>query len=246
LIPAALKKKPGKPSLADFSFGGVSRILAKVTVLLPRQSGDSVPQTSVLRELLIAFGILGICLVIHITGMVVLGEQLVRRRPQIERHLSFVHTSLLLMTVFSIVILLHVGEACVWAAFYYLRGLFADFETSLYFSMKTYSTIGYGDVLLPHDWRLVGTVEGITGVLLCGLSAAFLFAIVNALFRFRISQQLGRQDFRSNLSRQIRTSRVQQEALGNCFPGLGFASRVTSCSKETGYGTACGSKWVIA
>jgi hypothetical protein len=141
-----------------------------------------------LKELLIAFGMLGLCLVIHITGMVFLGEQLVQRRKKIEQHVSFTHTSLVLMTIFSIIILLHITEACIWAGFYYGRGLFQDYETSLYFSMKSYSTVGYGDVLLPHDWRLLGTIEGIAGVLLCGLSAAFLFAIVSALFNARVAQ----------------------------------------------------------
>ncbi len=136
-------------------------------------------------ELLIAFGIMGICVVIHITGIVFLGELLVGRGVRIKQQLTSMSTSLLLMAVFSVLITLHVIESCIWAAFYYIRGLFPDLETSLYFSMTSYSTVGYGDVLLPHDWRLLGTVEGISGVLLCGLSAACLFAVVSAIFRFR-------------------------------------------------------------
>jgi hypothetical protein len=138
-----------------------------------------------LKEILIALGILGICLIVHVMGLVFLGEQLVRRREKIEQRKTFFYTSLILIVVFSLVILLHLTEACVWAILYYERGLFPDFETSLYFSMQSYSTVGYGDVPLPRDWRLLGTVEGVAGVLLCGLSAAFLFAIVNAIFRFR-------------------------------------------------------------
>ena len=138
-----------------------------------------------LTRLLIAFGIMGICLVMHITGIVLLGEQLVRRRGQIAQKLSLLSMSLLLIRVFSILVALHLIEASIWAAFYYARGLFPDIETSLYFSLKSYSTVGYGDVLLPHAWRLLGTVEAIAGVLLCGLSAAFLFAVVGAIFRFR-------------------------------------------------------------
>ena len=138
-----------------------------------------------LKPLIIACAILGICLVIHVTGIVFLGQQLVLRREKIQQRASFLYTSQLLIFVFSIIILLHIIEACVWAVFFWANGLFSDFETSIYFSLKSYSTVGYGDVLLPHDWRLLGTIEAITGVLLCGLSAAFLFAIVSAIFRFR-------------------------------------------------------------
>ena len=138
------------------------------------------------KELLIAFGIMGVCLVIHVTGIVLLGEELVRQRERIEARIGFAYAAFLLIVVFTVVIILHVCEATIWAGFYSWGGLFKDFETSLYFSMKSYSTVGYGDVLLPQNWRLLGTIEGISGVLLCGLSAAFLFAIVNALFRFRV------------------------------------------------------------
>jgi hypothetical protein len=140
------------------------------------------------KEIVLSLGILGVCLVIHIAGIVYVGDQLVRRREKFEQHAGPVQVSILLITVFAFVILLHLIEASLWAAFYSLRGLFKDYETSLYFSLKSYSTIGYGDVLLPQNWRLVGTLEGISGVLLCGLSAAFLFTIVNTLFQFRVQQ----------------------------------------------------------
>jgi hypothetical protein len=137
------------------------------------------------KELVTAFAIMGVCLVIHVLGITLLGEELVRRREKIEKRVQFTYFAALLILVFSVVIVLHLVEALIWAIFYYEASLFANFETSLYFSMESYSTIGYGDVLLPEKWRLLGTVEGISAVLLCGLSAAFLFAIISALFRFR-------------------------------------------------------------
>lgn len=137
------------------------------------------------KELLAAFGILAVCVVIHVTGITFLGEQIIRRREEIEARIGFFSGAFLLIGIFSVLVVLHVGEAAIWAGFYARAELFKDFETSLYFSLKSYSTVGYGDVLLPQNWRLLGTIEGISGVLLCGLSAAFLFAIVDGLFRFR-------------------------------------------------------------
>jgi hypothetical protein len=140
------------------------------------------------KELLIAFGIMGICLVFHVTGIVLLGAGLASQRQRIEDRIGFASATGLLISAFSAVILLHVSEATIWAAFYYWAGLFQDFEASFYFSLQSYSTVGYGDVLPPQNWRLVGTIEGISGVLLCGLSAAFLFAIENALFQSRLNR----------------------------------------------------------
>ena len=140
------------------------------------------------KELLAAFGMLAICVVIHVIGIVYLGEQIIRRRELIEERIGLFSGAFLLISIFSFLITLHVGEAAIWAVFYARAELFKDFETSLYFSLKSYSTVGYGDVLLPQNWRLLGTIEGISGVLLCGLSAAFLFAIVDGLFRFRVKR----------------------------------------------------------
>ena len=142
-----------------------------------------------LRQAAFAFVLLGICLVIHIAGMVFVGDQLVSRREKIQEKLGKpVPIGLLLIAVFTFIMLLHLAEAFIWAGFYYAKDLFKNFETALYFSLKTYSTIGYGDVVLPERWRLLGTIEGTSGVLLCGVSTAFLFAIVSVLFQFRVGQ----------------------------------------------------------
>lgn len=136
-------------------------------------------------ELVVAFGIMAVCLVIHVTGIVLLGDAIVRRRERIEQHITFLYSAVLLMLLFLALILLHVSEATIWAGFFLWGGLFPNFESALYFSLTTYSTAGYGDVLLPPQWRLLGTIEAISGVLLCGLSVAFLFAVVNALFQLQ-------------------------------------------------------------
>jgi voltage-gated potassium channel len=64
---------------------------------------------------------------------------------------------------------------------FFRRYCFPSWESAFYFSTTTYSTVGYGDLVLPTSWRLLGPIEATTGVLMCGLSAAFLFAIVTRL-----------------------------------------------------------------
>ena len=143
---------------------------------------------AMVKELLIAFGTMGVCLVIHVTGILFLGEELVRHREKIEARIGFGYAALLLISIFIALIILHLGEAAIWAALYLNAGLFKNFEASLYFSLQSYSTVGYGDLSLPERWRLLGTIESVAGVLLCGLSAAFLFAIVSALFNSRLKR----------------------------------------------------------
>jgi hypothetical protein len=86
-----------------------------------------------------------------------------------------------LMVRFTCVIfVLHLLQILVWAGFY-RWSCFPSWEAAFYFSATSYSTVGYGDLVLPVRWRNLGPMESVAGVLMCGLSAALLFAIVTRL-----------------------------------------------------------------
>ena len=142
-----------------------------------------------LREIAIAAVIVTVCLVVHVTGILLMAEWLLNNRDLLQRKATTRHFALLLIALFAGIICLHLTQTGLWAMFYYTRGLFSDFETSLYFSMVSFTTVGYGDVLLPRNWRLLGVVEGFSGVLLCGISTAFMFAVVNAMVQLRLQQR---------------------------------------------------------
>lgn len=137
-------------------------------------------------ELVIAFSVVAVCLVIHVVSIVSMADWLLDQREKGAHTLQGRGYIFLLIGTFSLLIVLHMIETGIWATFYYSRSLFPDFETSLYFSVTSYTTIGFGDVVLPRAWRMLGGIEGICGVLLCGLSTAFVFAIVNAIFQMRL------------------------------------------------------------
>ena len=142
-----------------------------------------------LTKIVIAAAIVSVCLVIHGAGILLMAQWLFRRREDLERTASSRQFAVLIVTLFAGILFLHWIQTSLWAVFYYTQNLFSDFETSLYFSMVSFTTIGYGDVLLPRHWRLLGVIEGFSGVLLCGVSTAFIFAVINAMFQFRLRQR---------------------------------------------------------
>src|ERR1700754_2195236 len=142
-----------------------------------------------LREMLIAAVIVSVCLMVHVAGILLMAEWLLSKREYFERKATKRHFAVLVISLFSGVMLLHLIQTSLWAVFYYTQDLFGDFETSLYFSMVSFATIGYGDVLLPRRWRLLGVVEGFSGVILCGISTAFIFAVMNAMLQLRLQQR---------------------------------------------------------
>jgi hypothetical protein len=90
------------------------------------------------------------------------------------------HAALLMVRFAAVMMALHIVEILLWAGFYRWAG-FSSWGTSFYFSASSYSTVGYGDVLLPQSWRPLGPVEGLTGILMCGMSVSGLFAILTRI-----------------------------------------------------------------
>jgi len=89
------------------------------------------------------------------------------------------HAAILMIRFSTFVIVLHFLQISFWSAFYRWY-CFPSWESSFYFSATSYSTVG-GDVILPRVWRVLGPVESVTGVLMCGISVSCLFAVVTRL-----------------------------------------------------------------
>src|SRR5271165_6020037 len=94
--------------------------------------------------------------------------------------LRMFHSAALVMQTTVVVIVLHGMVILLWASCY--RGLcFASWESAFYFSASSYVTVGYGDVVLPLKWRLLGPLEGMVGMLMSGISVGLLFAVITYL-----------------------------------------------------------------
>jgi voltage-gated potassium channel len=78
------------------------------------------------------------------------------------------------------IIILHGLVILLWASFYRLQ-CFPSWEPAFYFSASSYATVGYGDVILSGRWRLLGPLESMAGVLMCGVSVCLLFATITRL-----------------------------------------------------------------
>ncbi len=141
-----------------------------------------------LRQILIAFILVSINVSIHATGMVELMNWLMSKRAKFEKKFGTVENIFLFIEIFAIILSLHLAQICVWAGFYRIWAHLKDFESALYFSITTYATIGYGDMVLPTEWRLLGTIEGITGVLTFGWSTGVIFAVASRLMAIRVGQ----------------------------------------------------------
>jgi hypothetical protein len=131
-------------------------------------------------KFLFAWVLMALCITIH-AGGVTSALRWLPREP--ESTYGFWRWTWLFTCVAGWIVLLHLCEITVWAAFYLWKGAMADLAAALYFSAVTYTTTGYGDLVLPDEWRLVGGVEALTGILMCGWSTGIFFALVSRMYR---------------------------------------------------------------
>jgi Ion channel len=133
-----------------------------------------------LSKLLIAWCLMAICVTIHAIGLTAAFRVMMRYAPPVAAR--FWPATWMLVFTAGWIIMLHLLQITVWAFFYTCDHGMPDLQSAFYFSAVTYTTTGYGDVVLPAEWRVIGGVEALTGILMCGLSTGFFFAVFARVF----------------------------------------------------------------
>ena len=114
---------------------------------------------------------------VHFAGIVGLTALLRHRGRAFRRKASTMGQGVgILIVVFSL-FALHSVQIWLYAFAYMLLGELHQVETALYFSTSTFTTVGFGDVILSHNWRMLGVAESMNGFLLISWSTAFLVSL---------------------------------------------------------------------
>jgi hypothetical protein len=135
-----------------------------------------------IRVVLAALVLASVTVIIHGIGTVALTGRVARLWSRRQGRGGRLGTELLMARLVSTLLLLHLAEAVVWASFHALIGGLPDLETAVYFSLTSYTTVGYGDVVLPEPWRLLGPIEAAVGVLMLGWSTGILVAVIGVVY----------------------------------------------------------------
>lgn len=127
---------------------------------------------------------------VHAAGLAIIALGLSRIFGPLSDRMQRAHYQLI---VFSLVLgisgtllaLLHGLEAALWAATYVGLGAAGNFDEAIYFSLQMATTLGTDVIQLAPGWWLMGPLEAMSGMLLFGLSTAFLLAVVQRAWPFR-------------------------------------------------------------
>src|ERR1700690_4540315 len=104
----------------------------------------------------------------------------IRSIPRETQQVRVFRCAALVMQTTLAVIILHGIVILLWASCYRWLCL-PSWESAFYFSASSYATVGYGDVILPLKWRLLGPLESMVGMLMSGISVGLLFAVITHL-----------------------------------------------------------------
>jgi hypothetical protein len=135
-----------------------------------------------LVHLVMAFFLIGVSVVIHGLGTLAVIVRLASALRQRSAGSGRPASGVLTASVVCSLLLLHLVEASAWAALYWLARSLPDAETAFYFSLTSYTTVGYGDMVLPADWRLLGPIEAATGILMFGWSTGVMVAAITRIY----------------------------------------------------------------
>jgi hypothetical protein len=116
-----------------------------------------------------------LCAVVHVCGLWTVHERVVRihtRRRSMLRFAAILATAVLVATM------LHAVEGALWAATYRILGALPDNASAMLYSISAMTSYGHSNLDLEARWQMMGALEALNGMLLFGLTTAFLFAMI--------------------------------------------------------------------
>jgi hypothetical protein len=129
-------------------------------------------------QLLIGSGVIALIVGIHAEMLNLLTKNLglvidvARRRLQ-----RFANTGVIIVAMLFI-LLTHTIEVWVWAMVLLVTGAVDGLEPALYFALVAFTTVGFGDITLTPEWRLLSALIGANGFLLFGWSTAYMVELM--------------------------------------------------------------------
>jgi hypothetical protein len=136
--------------------------------------------------------LVALTMAIHATGIAFMAFTTVRIRDRMESRsrLRLRHWFAIVVALIGVVGLLlaalHAIEAAIWAAAYWWLGALNSLGEAILYSVDSISTRGASGFILEHHWRMMGALEATDGMLLFGISTAYIFTVMQDYFRLMI------------------------------------------------------------
>ena len=127
--------------------------------------------------------------VLHVLGLGFINANVLRIFSVVKNHRNFLTIFCVVMGVTVLLAtMLHGLEATIWALAYSLLGAVPDSKSAMLYSLEAITTYGHNDLYLADHWRLMGALEALNGMLLFGLTTAFLYGLIQRVWPVEIRE----------------------------------------------------------
>jgi hypothetical protein len=127
-----------------------------------------------------------VTIIFHVISLAFLNERVIRAKRFLARRRNFlVGFSIVLGAATMVAIILHAVEATIWALLYQALGALPDSKSALLYSLGAMTTYGHEHFDLANHWQLMGALEALDGMILFGLTTAFLYGMIRELLAGR-------------------------------------------------------------
>jgi hypothetical protein len=124
--------------------------------------------------------------VIHEFGLALINDGVIQVLRRTAERRSFTFRFAIVMAVAVLLAtVLHAVEAAAWAESFWLLGAVPDTKSAMLYSLNAMTTYGHESVSLEQHWQMMGALEALNGMLLFGLTTAFLFAMIQEVWQSR-------------------------------------------------------------
>ena len=131
-----------------------------------------------LTNSLFGLATMAVCFIIEAVLVLVALRYYSRHKPALE-NLSFISAMRLMISVLTVLVIGVLSQVGVWAVLFYMLGEFSQYDVAFYHSAVNFSTLGYGDIVMSDQYRLLGPLQAINGVIMIGVSTAVMMAFIN-------------------------------------------------------------------
>jgi hypothetical protein len=148
----------------------------------------SVPRTTLLDNWYWGLSLIALTIAVHATGVALMVAALHSIRVRLERRrLRAPHVIVIVIGAITamglLLTLIHGIEAVFWAAAYVWLGALGSLQTALLYSVDTMATRGASGISLLPSWQMLGALEATNGMLLFGISTAFIFTVMQLYYQ---------------------------------------------------------------
>ena len=144
-------------------------------------------------QFIISAVLIGLTVVIHALVLDRLMHYLEQRGSQFFHTFRLMWRAAILTIAVLGVFCAHIIQIWVWALLYMAVGAITGLEEALYFSTSTFTTVGFGDIVLDDQWRLVSAFQSANGFILFGWSTAFIFEVMSRLYKDDLFNKMPRK-----------------------------------------------------